>query len=134
MDPNQFSLGQKCQVHFFFPTTGVISDSSPSAFQELRAARCPARGQHPNWENMPGSTTISILLVLAADRRANVLTVLLGCGASGLKSYRYVFFLNDAAQGDVDIGVRRLRGSGILTVSLHLILLEINSSDHSSYF
>lgn len=74
-----------------------------STFQELRAAHCLARGRNPNCKNMPSSTAISNLLLLAADRCINVLIILLGHGTSGLKSYRYVF-LNDAAQGDVDIG------------------------------
>lgn len=79
------------------------SDSAPSAVQDLRAARCLARTLHPNWENMPCSTTISAIFVLAAHRCIDMLIILLGHGHSGLKSYRYVF-INDAAQGDVDIG------------------------------
>lgn len=78
------------------------SDSSPSAVQDLRAARCLARTLHPNWENMPSSTNISAIFVLAAHRCIDMLIILLGHGRSGLKSYRYVF-INDAAQGDVDI-------------------------------
>lgn len=52
---------------------------------------------------MPSSTAISNIFALAADRCINVLIIFLGPGASGLKSYRYVF-LSDAAGGDVDIG------------------------------
>lgn len=76
--------------------------------RQLRAARRLARGLHPNWESTPSSTTISDIFVLAAGCCINALIILLGHGDSRLKSYQYVdnvFFLNDAAQGAVDIGV-----------------------------